>query len=283
MQSSRSNANACIMPRTFVLDPERLTLTDTATGQRRPLQGFRTSLPVVTIDAGHGVRAPGYWRFGAQRGNVTEPQLVRQFALSTAQELNERGYDVIITRDSDRVYNVRDAYTFRDAAARLANAAYISLHVNDGPANQGLRGTELFVDSRLPSGSTSHQLRQQVGAALAPLRVAHRENDLRMTNPFYIGTTPALVVETGYINHDGDFANITNAAWRRDYADRLANGIDRFHRSRFGARNITAECQDAARAAAAELMAAMPPMLGGAGRAPDYQVLPRVSRREQGR
>lgn len=230
----------CPVPTTFTLDPETRMLRDGRTGMSFPMRDFSSLLPVVTLDAGHGVSAPGYYAFGTQRGAAREHVLARQLANSTAAALNERGYNVIITRDSDRMYNLSDAFAFRDEAARLATAAYLSLHVN-GSVVTSQNGAELFTDSRLSNDHASHRLRNQLASNL-PGRVSQGRGEWRMLNPNFVGNVPSVLVEAGYLTHDGDHANLTNAAWRNGFAQRLARSVDGFHRARSGARNVDAEC-----------------------------------------
>lgn len=235
-----SDREFCPTPTIFTLDPETRLLRDTRTGLTFPMKDFSSYLPVVTLDAGHGVKAPGYYAFGTQRGGAQEHVLARDLATRVGNELIKRGYNVIITRDSDRTYNLDDAFSFRHDAARLATAAYLSLHVN-GSTVPSQNGTELFSDSRLGDDHPSHRLRRQLAGNLSG-RVQQGRSDWRMLNPAFIGDVPAVLVEAGYLTHDGDFANLTNKAWRQTFASRLAASVDGFHRARTGARNVDAEC-----------------------------------------
>lgn len=252
-----SSRDFCPIPTIFTLDPETRELRDTRTGLTFPMKDFQSYLPVVTLDAGHGVSAPGYYSFGTQRGHAKEHVLARQLALNTAGELTNRGYNVIITRDSDRMYNVTDAFAFRHEAAKLATAAYLSLHVN-GSEVASQHGAEIYSDSRLPADHASHCLRRQVAGNLSG-RVQQGRSDWRMLNPSQIGDIPAVLVEAGYLTHDGDFSNLTNASWRHAFASRVASSVDNFHRSRAGARNVDAEC-DAGLKMAIRSILGLPPI-----------------------
>lgn len=236
---SESNA-FCPVPTVYTLDPETGMVRNTRTGFTSPLKDFASILPVVVIDAGHGVSAPGYAAFGTQRGAVSEPVLARQMAMATAAELTPLGYNVIVTRERDTVYRLNDAFAFRHETARVATAAYLSMHVN-GSTVASMNGAELFSDSRLPDNHPSHRLRQELASQLSG-RVSQSRGDWRMINPQFIGDIPAVLVEAGYLTHDGDYANLTSPAWRQSFARKLAHGVDDFHRSRHGARNVEAEC-----------------------------------------
>lgn len=97
--------------------------------------------PTVVIDAGHGGVFPG-----TSHGGIVEKTIVLRVALLLKDLLEERGVDVILTRDSDEHLSANHR---RDLAERASFATpdrnlFISIHAN-AASSKNARGIETFV------------------------------------------------------------------------------------------------------------------------------------------
>ncbi|MBI5601233.1 MAG: N-acetylmuramoyl-L-alanine amidase [Gemmatimonadetes bacterium] len=82
---------------------------------------------VVVVDAGHGGRDPGMRGWSPERTAVREKDVTLGVALQLEQELERRGYAVVMTRRTDTLITLDDR-------GRIANRSkgdlFISVHVN---------------------------------------------------------------------------------------------------------------------------------------------------------
>lgn len=116
----------------------------TSTPSRSPLaRGARRR--VVVIDAGHGGRDPGMRGWSSERTPVREKDVTLGVALRLEEELESRGFAVIMTRRTDTLIALADR-------GRMANRSkgdlFISVHVNAANPNwrdpQAARGFETY-------------------------------------------------------------------------------------------------------------------------------------------
>jgi len=100
---------------------------------------------VVVIDAGHGGRDPGMRGWNPERTAVREKDVTLGVSLLLEQELERRGYAVVMTRRTDTLIALSDR-------GRIANRnkgdLFISVHVNAANPNwrdpQAARGFETY-------------------------------------------------------------------------------------------------------------------------------------------
>jgi N-acetylmuramoyl-L-alanine amidase len=107
---------------------------------------------MVVIDAGHGGRDLGALGYGG----VREKDVALALALELARELEERGYVVYLTRETDvfiPVWN-RGALATEWRAGRPA--VFVSLHANSQPGYRETRGFETYV---MADARTEHERR----------------------------------------------------------------------------------------------------------------------------
>ncbi|MBI2409225.1 MAG: N-acetylmuramoyl-L-alanine amidase [Gemmatimonadetes bacterium] len=100
---------------------------------------------VIVVDAGHGGRDPGMRGWRADQTPVREKDITLGVALQLEQELERRGYAVIMTRRTDTLIALTDR-------GRIANRSkgdlFISVHVNAANPNwknpRAARGFETY-------------------------------------------------------------------------------------------------------------------------------------------
>lgn len=141
---------------------------------------------VIALDPGHGGEEIGAAHSSPQGWVVREKEVNLAVAQKLKQLLEQEGFQVVLTRDSDRrVYALPEGALPPDLAGRspafsrtradlqaridLANAAgadlFISLHAN-GSASSGTSGVEVWYDGKRPFATQNLALAQAVQAAL---------------------------------------------------------------------------------------------------------------------
>jgi N-acetylmuramoyl-L-alanine amidase len=203
---------------------------------------FRT----VILDPGHGGKDAGAVnQYGTEAYyNLKVARLVRGI-------LQRQGYNVIMTRDSDRYLSLQQRVNF---ANRYKAAIFISIHFNAGGRRQA-RGIETFTLS--PVGvahygrsvkSSDHRVRQgnyQDSANIALATAIHGRAlertrsasipDRGIKRARYSVLTsvrhPAVLVEGGFMSHPTEARIIHSGSYQHSIATGIAEGIIRYHRA----------------------------------------------------
>lgn len=212
----------------------------------------------VIIDPGHGGKDPG----AISNSQVYEKSVVLELSLMLRDLLVSQGYNVRLTRDSDIYLSLRE----RTRKATMQGAdLFISIHAN-AAANTGASGVETYYLA-LASDETAQRTaaRENSGAGYGIkeldklvtkiLKESKSVESRRLaqyiqtelvdaTNtisrgvkhaPFVvlIGTkVPAVLVEVGFLSHQEEARKLTNKAYKRNIAEAIARGIDRYVSSR---------------------------------------------------
>ena len=219
---------------------------------------------VIVLDPGHGGSNLG----AVGIGGVSEKSFTLPLARAVASRLEQRGFAVILTRDSDRYLTLRE----RVNVANRANAdAFISLHANASPSH-GQHGFETWilsadavdVDSRalrtggggeragvdtatalllddLERGAAQWQSAEMAAAVQEELRaVSGLDNDrgVRQESKHVLlgANMPAILVEVGFLDHPVEGRGLLDPAVRDDIALALARAVER---SVAGDRSVT--------------------------------------------
>ena len=148
----------------------------------------------IMLDAGHGGQDPGAVYKGRQEKDDN-----LKLALAVGEILERNGIDVSYTRTTD-------IYQTPFEKAQLANQAgvdyFISFHRNSSPKDNQYQGVEVLVYDK---SGIKYQMAENIVGALGELgfrEIGVKERPglvvLRRTK------MPALLIETGFINSDGD-------------------------------------------------------------------------------
>jgi len=183
-------------------------------------------VPTIVIDAGHGDGDPG-----APRGDLQEAKITGDMASALKNEMETRGYNVIVTRGdphtgSGTLANLHS----RPAVAAKENAdMFISLHANSTAATEQHKysGTEVYMNDI--AGKKARRFAQNIADNTSEHDARyHPVGNLGMLNPKFLGGNdrPAALVEVGYINHPEDAKRMVNPDWQKQKAAQIANGID---------------------------------------------------------
>jgi N-acetylmuramoyl-L-alanine amidase len=128
-----------------------------AAGETTKKPEKKTRQPVVVIDAGHGGKDPGC----IGKTGIKEKTIVLAVAKKLRSRLNERGYKVFLTRESDIFLNL-------DTRAGIAEKnhadLFISLHANANPSRQ-IKGFSVYTLSKKASDEEAQKLADAENAA----------------------------------------------------------------------------------------------------------------------
>jgi N-acetylmuramoyl-L-alanine amidase len=201
----------------------------------------------ICLDPGHGGGAPGFAVGGYQE---------KTYTLLLAQELREQliraGFKVTLTRSSDSSLDLPT----RPEVARRRNAdLFISLHFNavpDSASRRAVRGVEVYCLT--PPGVPSTNSRDEPSPRNSS--PGHRNNDQNLYLAYQIQRSltrkldtedrgvhrgnlavlrdaimPAVLVEAGFMSHPAEGRKIVTAAYRREIAQALVEGVQAYKRA----------------------------------------------------
>lgn len=172
---------------------------------------------VVVIDAGHGGSDPG-----AVDNGLREKDITLDIALRTKQLLEEKGFTVIMTRETD-VYPSLKQRT--DLANNAKADIFVSIHVNAG----GGTGIETWWYSKGPEPQKSLELAKSIQSELIKETKARdrevQDGNLRVNRE---SKMPSALVEVGFIDNVNDAAKLKENSYRQQLAIGIALGIIKF-------------------------------------------------------
>ena len=189
---------------------------------------------IVVLDPGHGGTSKiggSSWNNAKGPAGTLEKNLSLDIALRTRDLLKERGFKVLLTRDSDRNLSL----TARAAVAKNARAsAFLSIHLNgfDGK----VQGTETLVDKHANEASRAFSLCVQAEMVDA---LGHRDRNfgrvkvadgrLGVLDPNnHHDDTAVALHEVSFMDVADEEARLSRVSYRRKIAIALADGIETY-------------------------------------------------------
>ena len=173
----------------------------------------------IVIDPGHS----GSVEPGACAGGVRECDVVLAIARLLAEQLEEQGYEALLTRSGDIA---TDDLAFR---AELANAhqadLFVSIHANS-VSSPAAHGTEVY---HFPGSEQGRRLAGLIQTSLvAELNTADR--GVKEANFQVLRETqcPAVLVEVAFISHERDRQLLTAYVGQLGAAIAIATGITEY-------------------------------------------------------
>ncbi|MCM1174993.1 MAG: N-acetylmuramoyl-L-alanine amidase [Blautia sp.] len=177
------------------------------------------AIPVVFLDAGHGGGDTG-----CAGGSVEEKTINLEIALKVRDQLEERGYKVIMARDTD-------VYLAKEERVKRANASqadiYVSIHQNAADDGGSASGMEVWYDGSDESRENkrlAQLIRQQTALSTEAV-----ERELRGDADFHVtGSTkmPACLIETGFLTNAKERNKLVTEEYQEQIASGIAQGIE---------------------------------------------------------
>ena len=174
----------------------------------------------ICIDPGHS----GKIEPGACTAGVTEAAINLEVAKIAGRMLEKFGHQVLLTRTGE-VDN--DWMTWRCEAAWAFDAdIFVSIHCN-ACADETVTGTETFY---FPGSETGHALARCIQSELVAF--CHTvDRNVKTNNEWTVlleTAMPAVLVELAFLTNDADRAKLTSDMGKRQFAEGLVRGINRF-------------------------------------------------------
>ena len=180
-----------------------------------------TNPRLIVIDPGHGGSDAG-----AVRGDLEEKNLTLDMGLRLRDILLARGWQVKMTRTTDRdVYKPNDSaraeLQARDNIANDAGAAmFVSIHVNSY-INAGPSGTTTYY-SKPSDVPLAQAVERRLIAELGTRDDGIVKSRLYVTLHAHM---PAILVETAFLSNPDDYKRLASPAFRQKVAQAIAEGI----------------------------------------------------------
>ncbi|MEX1029598.1 MAG: N-acetylmuramoyl-L-alanine amidase [Paenibacillaceae bacterium] len=188
----------------------------------------------VVIDPGHGGHDPG--AIGVN--GLKEKNINLDISKKLAQELNNMGYDTIMTRETDTYLTLQERVTF---ANRSGGDIFVSIHANSHP-NESAHGTlVLYYDDAYPNAnypaSSTMRLLSDENKALARsiqddviLQVNTFDHGIVPSVVFVVrnGIMPSVLIETAFVSNKEDARLLDTESFRTAVASGIAKGISKY-------------------------------------------------------
>lgn len=175
-------------------------------------------MTLICIDPGHGGAQPG-----ACNGKYEEKTATLQISRLIAAKLQNEGFKVIMTRDSDTDVSLKRRCEISNKAGA---DAFISIHLNSchsktphGAETWKWHATRMF--SLTLADNVQKELVAQTGAANRGVRASDTYYVLRHTK------ASALVVECGFISNDAECVKLFTPSYQEECARGIVFGIMR--------------------------------------------------------
>lgn len=176
----------------------------------------------VVLDPGHGGSDSG----ALSTGNNMEKTYTLQVAKKAAKQLQEKGANVIMTRDSDKTVSLFSRPSFStDNNANL----FISFHFDSSPENNTASGfTSYYYHKGL-----SLKLAADINRQMENIPIDNRGIEFGNFLVIRDVKVPSILLEMGYINDDDDFKHIENQQYQETVAQDVENGVNNYINSTY--------------------------------------------------
>jgi len=174
----------------------------------------------VMLDPGHGGSDPG-----AQRSMLPEKDLNLRIALLLKQELERRGFKVIMTRNDDRYLSLDQRLQL---TAESGADIFVSIHHN-AAANPGAAGYEIYVP---PPGKPNYAASLRLAADIQSHIISDMtviDRGVKSANFKVLRTQlPAVLIEAGFISNPAEEKAVNSSGRQQAAAAAVATGIAGF-------------------------------------------------------
>ncbi len=176
----------------------------------------------VAVDPGHG----GEVDLGSVRNGLYEKNANLSIALYLKAELEARGYEVYMIRETDEEVENKQRPVM---AAENKADIYVSVHLNSlDEDSDGTRGAEVWYSNL--HDNDSDVLAQYVVDELTNV-IDTRNRGIKMSNNLVVlkyNELPACLVECGFMSSETERAKLFDSEYQQQIAKGIANGIQKF-------------------------------------------------------
>lgn len=181
----------------------------------------------ICLDAGHG-GIDG----GAIVGNIYEKDINLVLVNNLSKELNNNGFNVILTRDGD--YELTSSSKMRKRnelykRAMLINSSpcdiYLSIHLNSTTSDKW-RGAQIFYNSKLSNNKL-----------LADILTSSLKEDIdyvrdyKVNNSYYMYRhidIPGVLIEAGFLSNPSDRRLLLSEDYQDKLSKSITNGVKKY-------------------------------------------------------
>ena len=196
--------------------------------KKAPLASYVTApsgAPTIILDAGHG---------GADLGARAKPpyceekRLCLQMTRLVRKYLNQLGYHVVMTRNSDAFVPLSRRVEIADQAS---GDLFVSVHCNSSRTPMA-KGIEIFFFDDKEEKTRASSSKKLADAVLGRVlrRTLASSRGVKKGNFFVIRETtmPAILVESGFLSNSEERSALRSRDYQEKIARGIADGIDHF-------------------------------------------------------
>ncbi|MFS0785735.1 N-acetylmuramoyl-L-alanine amidase [Shouchella sp. 1P09AA] len=168
----------------------------------------------IMLDPGHGAHDSG-----AAANGLMEKDVVLDIAHKTKKRLEELGYVVNMTRETDVFLSLEERVAVTSA---WGADQFVSIHAN-GHTNVEAAGIETFYHPSSTTGKAMAQSTQQ--SLLADTGAVDRSVKQETFHVLRNSPVPAILVEVGFITNAEEAAKLSDDSYQETIAHAIAKGI----------------------------------------------------------
>ncbi len=196
-----------------------------------PVASFRhENLRTIIIDPGHGLPDGG----AVSKSGVKESPLNLKIALKLKEELTERGYEVVLTRNGEDGLDKKkkaDMYKRLEIMTKTPNDMFVSIHINKF-SQAKYRGAEVlyspnFVQSTLLAQLIMDKIKE-IDPKVQTRSIKQAEKSLFLMKN---ATVPAVIVECGFLSNSEETELLQKSAYQARIASAICDGIGEYYRN----------------------------------------------------
>lgn len=196
-----------------------------------PAVSFRhENVRTVIIDPGHGLPDGG----AVSKNKVAESPLNLEISLKLKEELSERGFNVVLTREDENGLDKKkkaDMYKRLDIMTKTPSDMFVSIHINKF-SQAKYRGAEVlyspnFVQSTLLAQLIMDRIKE-IDPKVQTRNIKQAEKTLFLMKN---ATIPAVIVECGFLSNPEDEALLSDKTYQKRIAGAICDGIVDYYRN----------------------------------------------------
>lgn len=192
-------------------------------------------MATIVLDPGHGGRRSvggSSWNNARGPNGLLEKTVTLDVAVRTKRLLEERGYDVHLTREDDTNLSLKKRAR---TTARLRAPVFVSIHFNG--YNNRVQGTETFVHNRhrRHSANLCRAVQRSVAAATGykDRNAEHSDGIKRagfgvLSPDYHVSQTACVLLEVSFMDTIAEERRLRRSGYKSRIAEAIADGIENY-------------------------------------------------------